>query len=418
MWHTPRYDGSVTRTERQPLVRGQDLVWLLLFSALAWLSPHQDAPELETLALLGLFQIIEPRLAVFSTPRGRVAAVGIKLLIGYLLIGVSGAINSSYYLILLVPVVSAATAFGAFGTAVFTLLACGSYLSFLYFPRAPAPLLPSETRELTLRILFLVVVSYLTNQLAKENRTMLRRYQASAAELVQANQNLMAAEAEMRRGDRMAALGQMSAGLAHELRNPLGTIRASAELLQKKLKGADETSGELVEFIASEVDRMNSLVTRFLDFARPLRLRKEPDDLTLVMDRAIAELGRREPPFDITIHRNYAPDVRPISCDRELMQRVFYNLLLNACEATPSGGVVSVRTRSLGPSVEAAVIDRGSGIDGAHRETIFNPFFTTKPNGVGLGLAIVSKIVAEHGGQIAVESEPGEGSTFRVLLPA
>ena len=99
------------------------------------------------------------------------------------------------------------------------------------------------------------------------------------------------------------------------------------------------------------------------------------------------------------------------------MERVFYNLILNAVQASPSGGTVTVKTRATGEAVEIAVIDRGVGIDPQQRNSIFNPFFTTKPEGVGLGLAIVSKIVDEHGGKITVESEPGKGSVFHVLLP-
>jgi signal transduction histidine kinase len=103
--------------------------------------------------------------------------------------------------------------------------------------------------------------------------------------------------------------------------------------------------------------------------------------------------------------------------DGEWMERVFYNLLRNAAEASPAGGSVTLKTRVADGFVEVAVIDRGSGITPEHRESIFNPFFTTKSSGVGLGLAIVSKIMDEHGGRIAVESEPGQGSVFRVLLP-
>ena len=169
-------------------------------------------------------------------------------------------------------------------------------------------------------------------------------------------------------------------------------------------------------FITSEVDRANSLITRFLQFARPLELRLEKADLAQALDRAVA-MVEREAPGHRDLQELRAGDARRFAFDAELMERVFYNLALNAAQATPPGGAVTVKTRAAGPVAEIAVIDRGSGIDPAHIGSIFNPFFTTKPRGVGLGLAIVSKIVDEHGGKIAVESEPGKGSVFRVLLP-
>ena len=119
----------------------------------------------------------------------------------------------------------------------------------------------------------------------------------------------------------------------------------------------------------------------------------------------------------MSIYKNYSPDIAPFPLDRQLMERVLYNLLLNAAQASPPRASVTVKTRQSGDTVEIDVIDRGTGIAPKDRESIFNPFFTTKSSGVGLGLAIVSKIVDEHGGEITVESEPGAGSVFRVFLP-
>jgi two-component system sensor histidine kinase HydH len=168
-------------------------------------------------------------------------------------------------------------------------------------------------------------------------------------------------------------------------------------------------------FIASEVDRCNSLITRFLQFARPLQPRLDTADLTQTLDRAVALVQREAP--GIAVYKNYAPEIPPFRFDAELMERVFYNLVLNAVQSTAPGGVVTVKTRAAEGTAEVAVIDRGSGIEPKNLESIFNPFFTTKPQGTGLGLAIVAKIVDEHGGKITVESDPGKGSIFRVLLP-
>lgn len=185
----------------------------------------------------------------------------------------------------------------------------------------------------------------------------------------------------------------------------------------KSVKSENEVAHELAGFISSEVDRTNSLITRFLEFARPMHLRKEPIDITQVLDRAIRELERHNPPFPVAVHRNYAPEVPPVSIDSELMERVFYNLLLNAAQASTPGSAITAKTRLRGNVAEINVLDRGAGIPKEHIENIFNPFFTTKSSGVGLGLAIVSKIIDEHAGSIRVESENGQGSVFRVYLP-
>jgi signal transduction histidine kinase len=146
-------------------------------------------------------------------------------------------------------------------------------------------------------------------------------------------------------------------------------------------------------------------------------LRSEPCELTEVVDLAVARLERDGKGGGVAVYKNYSPDVRPFPFDAELMERVIYNLLLNAAQASPPDGAITVKTRPTDSRVEISVIDRGSGIKPEHLESIFNPFFTTKAEGVGLGLAIVSKIVDQHGGKITVESEAGKGSVFRIYLP-
>jgi signal transduction histidine kinase len=319
---------------------------------------------------------------------------------------------------LLLPVVSAATALGLAGTSLITVLAISAYLSFLLLlDWSRYELTRYAMGEIGLRVIFLPVVAFLTQQLAQANRVEAQKYQAAAQQLEEANRNLQEAEAAVRRSERLAALGQLSAGLAHELRNPMGTMRASAEMLLKSVDSQNEIARELAGFISSEVDRTNSLITRFLEFARPMHLRREKADITQSLDQAIRELERHNPPFPISVHRNYAPEIPPIEVDGELMERVFYNLLLNAAQASPPNSGVTAKTRLRDNVAEISIIDRGAGVAKEHIENIFNPFFTTKSGGVGLGLAIVSKVVDEHGGSIRVESEPGQGSVFRVFLP-
>ncbi|MBI1787223.1 MAG: hypothetical protein HYR60_06685 [Acidobacteria bacterium] len=396
----------------------RDLVWPALFLVLAYTSASPHPLEVPLLFGLAALQMLEPRVAVFRSPRGGVAAVLLKLLLTYLLIGYTGGLESSYYLLLLLPVVSAATAFGPLASLAFTALACGVYLSFVLLLDPSRFRIDNEQyHELWLRIVVFALVGYSTNTLAALSREQSRKYRAVAEQLAEANRNLSEAEAAIRRSERLAALGQLSAGLAHELRNPLGTIKASAQVLSNTI-GADNTVGqEMAGFISTEVDRTNLLVTRFLEFARPLQLRMAQVDLGEVIDRAVTQLERGTPHYDVEVYKNYSPEIPPFAFDADLTERVFFNLLLNAAQATPPGGAITVKTRLVDGTVEIAVIDRAAGIDARHLENIFNPFFTTKPDGVGLGLAIVSKIVDEHGGRITVESELGKGSVFRVYLP-
>lgn len=400
-------------------IRPQDIVWLLLFSALAAVSPYRTPSTIGLLLCLGLFQVVEPRVPFFATRSGTIVSVLIKLAVCYLVMGLTGGINSTYYVILLLPVVSAATTLTVLETAAVTIIAMLSYLSFLlYIDWSTAEIDATAISELGLRVVFLPVVGFLTNQLAEANRVEARRYQAVSEQFAVANQSLQEAEEAVRRSDRLAALGQLTAGLAHELRNPMGTMRASAEMLLKNTGQNAEVIRELAGFIASEVDRTNSLITRFLDFARPMHLRLQPTNVAELIDRAIVEIEQHSPPYRVTVYRNYSLEIPSIPMDAELMERVIYNLIMNAVQATAAGGAVTVKTRLIEDQVEIAVIDRGSGIKKEHIDNIFNPFFTTKPDGVGLGLAIVSKIVDEHNGKITVESEAGNGSIFRVYLPA
>jgi signal transduction histidine kinase len=389
-------------------------VWLLLFAVLAANCQVGDAPEIVPLALLAVVQILEPKIPALASTKGRVAGIVLKLVLGYVLIGETGGIESRNWPVLLLPVVTAATLLGFAGTLMFILLAAGAYLSFLAW-LANSQAWQGYLAEPLVRVVFVAMGGILAYALAEDLRVQTRRYREAAEQLAEANAQLRQAEEAVRRSERLAALGQLSAGLAHELRNPMGTVKASAEMLARTVSAENEVAREMAGFITSETDRANSLITRFLQFARPLELRPDKADLAHALDRAVAMVEREAP--GIAIYKNYDPDIAPFPFDAELMERVFYNLALNAAQATAAGGAITVKTRASGAVAEISVIDRGSGIDPAQMGSIFNPFFTTKAQGVGLGLAIVSKIVDEHGGKIAVDSEPGKGSVFRVLLP-
>jgi two-component system sensor histidine kinase HydH len=383
-------------------LRMQDILLTLMFGALIFLA--HDISERLLILGLAVLQLVEGRIPYLTTLPGRAISVVLQLVIVWLLVGYDEGVPSQYYLMFLLPLLSAAGYLGVAGTMATSIAAIAAYLSFLLFLDFKVVYIPPEQQHiLAIRCLLLAIAAVCVNNLAAAIRTQSARYKSIAEQLT-------VAEAAMRRAERLAALGQLSAGLAHELRNPLGSIKGSADLLARTASHNDPMAKELAEIISSEVDRTNSLVTRFLDFARPLEPRRESADVTAVIDRAVNRAK-------VDVIRNYSTSLPRLAIDPELMEQVFLNLVTNASQASAPGDPVTIRTREVGGQAEVSVIDRGCGIPHDRIETIFNPFVTTKQNGVGLGLAIVAKIVDGHGGRMSVESEPGKGSTFRVLLP-
>jgi len=257
-----------------------------------------------------------------------------------------------------------------------------------------------------------------------ESRVQVRRYQVLSQNLAEANRNLRQAQEEARRAERLAALGQLSAGLAHEIRNPLGVIKGSAEILSQKLSGADELAKELSGYIYTDVNRLSALVSRFLDFARPSQLNVKPENLPQLLEKCLKTVADQGASAGIKIKKEYAASLPRAMIDSELCEQVFTNLISNACEAMSEGGELTIRADALRAAGERArevavdIADTGPGIPEELKEQVFNPFFTTKKSGVGLGLAIVSKIVDAHGGTVKLVNSPEGGACFRVTLPA
>jgi two-component system nitrogen regulation sensor histidine kinase GlnL len=237
-------------------------------------------------------------------------------------------------------------------------------------------------------------------------------------------------EAEVRRGETLAAAGRMAVGLAHEIRNPLGAIRGAVQLLKREL-GAGSRLTEYTDVLVTEVDRVNRIIEMLLDLARPVQLRLVPLNLHQLLERValLAEEGAGE--RSIAIVRRYDPSLPPILGDEDRLVQVFHNLVRNAIDAMPRGGRLTLSTRvSLNPlfgkmdlgvgqrnMVEAVVADEGGGIPAAARGKIFDPFFTTKDKGLGLGLAICHRVLEEHRGAILVDSTEGRGTTVTCFLP-
>jgi two-component system, NtrC family, sensor histidine kinase PilS len=232
---------------------------------------------------------------------------------------------------------------------------------------------------------------------------------------------LRAMEERVARSERLADLGKLAAGLAHELRNPLASMMGSVELLRGALLGPEDH--RLLDIVLREGGRLEHLVTEFLAFARPAPPRRGRFDLATVVAEALEAFHHDPAAEGVELRRELEP--APATGDPDQVRQVLWNLLLNAAQALPARpgpgqarGKVRVACRPLADGgSELVVEDDGSGIAPADQALLFTPFFTTKPEGTGLGLATVHRIVDAHGGSLTVDSTPGEGARFTVRLP-
>jgi two-component system sensor histidine kinase HydH len=323
--------------------------------------------------------------------------------------------------------VTAAEYFGSWGTLLWTAIASSAYCSYLFLDPAMQQFeITSESYGLlAIRVLFFFLAAMVVNRFVLESRRQTLRYQELAETLAETNRRLEQVQAEARRSERLAALGQLSAGLAHEIRNPLGVIKGSAEMLSQKLGESNALTSELAGYILTETNRLSALVTRFLDFARPLQLDLSPQDITTVLDRALNDVAKLWKGGGVRVERDYESGLPPVPLDEALCEQAFLNIIQNAYDAMGSGGgslrvKVSRSRNSDREGVEVRIEDSGPGIPLELREQIFNPFVTTKKTGVGLGLSIVSRIIDGHQGKIRIEgrSAPATGACFVMFFPA
>ncbi|MEE3233619.1 MAG: ATP-binding protein [Candidatus Latescibacterota bacterium] len=225
-------------------------------------------------------------------------------------------------------------------------------------------------------------------------------------------------EAEIQRVKTLAALGEMAATVAHEIRNPLGGIAGYAGMLERDL-ASDDPNRRLVHRITEGVGRLNRIVSSLLTYTRPLRLNAHPVNLVDVVEETLAfyaiDIERQRD--DIEIQRNFPG--KPLICnlDPEQLQQVILNLLQNATQAMPEGGTLSIRVFENDKNGTFCIGDTGTGMDEDVLEKLFTPFFTTKEDGTGLGLVTSKKIIDAHEGEIQVESEPNTGTQFFVTVP-
>jgi len=324
----------------------------------------------------------------------------------------------AYYL----PVIYAAMRFGPAGGIISSFV-----ITLLFLPlmtHFQHTLTPAAKYTQWIEVGLINVIGWLTGFLTEEERKAKRKYQLALTvqkELVEKlkREGLERArlEAEIRQTERLTALGHMSAGLAHEIRNPLGIMKVSIQLLAQE-KVEDEVVTEYCRVLLEECERLNRLVSEFLNFARPKELVRERIVLAQLLDEGVTliqpALGQHH--IELKQVRNEVAE-HVVEVDPDQMKQVILNILLNAIDAQGEGGVILLEGVLQDGFVGFAVSDEGSGISPDALPYIYDPFFTTKEKGTGLGLSVVHRILDQHGGKIATSNRSGRGVRVEILLP-
>jgi PAS domain S-box-containing protein len=237
--------------------------------------------------------------------------------------------------------------------------------------------------------------------------------------------NVLKLQEEILRMDRLVSVGELSSGIAHEIRNPLAGIKTTAQALGEEMP-QDDPKREYLNRITKEIDRLNDLLKTFFSFAKPQKLNPVLWSIKDIVNEIIPLLIKDIANRGINFTEEYAPDLPRIKVDFNQMHQVFLNLFLNAIQAMPRGGELKIRAEAIASAplvnpgkdyVRISIADTGKGIPANDLKKIFDPFFTTRPKGIGLGLSITYQIIKNHGGSIRVESKADKGTAFTITLP-
>lgn len=330
-----------------------------------------------------------------------------------------------------IPAILAAFWFGLKGGLITSLIT-----SLVYAPHLLLQLGLPLGAELNrfLEIIFYNIIIGITGFLSEQSRSLQNKYQKAAEELEESYWKLreqtdaiLQMEEQLRRADRLSALGELSAGLAHEIRNPLASIKGTAEIL-KDYHGAGDKNQDFLDILIKEVNRLDKVVQDFLQFAKPQPMEIELCNVNEILRSVLLLIEQQAHQSKVELKTNLVKNMPSLKGDSEHLRQVFLNLILNAIQAMPNGGPLNIETtlqdkeingdREVAtPFIEVKISDTGIGIPAENRDKIFNPFFTTKKDGTGLGLAISYRIVENHKGSISVQSMIGKGTAFIVRLP-
>ncbi len=298
--------------------------------------------------------------------------------------------------------------------AVLSTLAAGA-LQAPHIWRAWQPL-PLYATDIVLELPVFGIAGIVAGLLAERERGQRTKLEKTRQHLAEVYQELQQNFERLKRAERLYAAGQLSAGLAHEIRNPLASITGAAGIL-KRGHASGENRRDCLDIIEKETHRLNRLLSSFLDFARPRAPRFQRVELLSVFESVIGLAQHADGAAGIELLLEVEESLPELRCDPEQLKQVLLNLMINAIQATEGQGVVRLHAAVAADRLLIEVRDQGRGIPPAERDRIFDPFFTTKEHGTGLGLAVAAKIVEQHGGLLAAENNADRGMTFRVEFP-
>jgi two-component system sensor histidine kinase HydH len=315
-----------------------------------------------------------------------------------------------------VPIVIAGIYFGWLGSLVAAALAGVCYAPHVAATVAagvPPGYLSGQVAEFA----DFLLAGVLAGVLAARERRQKEALEGTTRKLAEVYRELQENFDRMKRAERLYALGQLSAGLAHEIRNPLSAIAGAAGILKRAQSSSDRQS-ECVSIIDKECQRLDSLLVNFLEFARPRAPRYQSVDIAALFDSVAALSAHGIGQNKVGVRKEIAAGLPELHSDAEQLKQVLLNLLINAIQAMPEGGEVVLSCRRQAGRILMQVRDQGCGIPAEHIDRVFDPFFTTKENGTGLGLSVAHQIVGQLGGMLTLEANAGRGMTFSIQLPA
>jgi len=269
----------------------------------------------------------------------------------------------------------------------------------------------------TLEVFVHLFIGVVTGVLSERFLRTAKQLRESYAELRQKTDEILKVEEQLRRTERVQALAELSAGIAHEIRTPLASIKGASEILASSSL-TDEQRTEFSQILLKETKHLNRVVSEFLDFARPKTQQLASCHVPQIIDSVLDLTTQQRQKHEIRVVRHYAPDLPTILFDQSQLKQVFANLIANAIQAMPDGGTLTISCQLNNQTeLECLIEDSGRGISEKDLTRLFDPFFTTRPNGTGLGLSIVHKILNHHHGAINAFNRNGGGACFQVRFP-